>query len=68
MNTQGKTICKHLKRQWMTYRDMLMLGISTVPHKRVVESLHHFPGYGLVKRKNGRGLVEWRLIRVPAAS
>lgn len=59
--TQGRKLIAHLKRRPMTYMQMLMLGISTCPQKRVWECLQQ--GEYLHKRKNARGLVEWYITR-----
>ena len=63
MKTQGSRLIAHLKRRPMTYLDMLMLGISTCPHKRVAESLREgellAKGYTYV---NGRRLLRWRVV------
>lgn len=37
--TQGRQLISLLKRRQYTYMEMLLLGISTCPHKRIMESL-----------------------------
>jgi hypothetical protein len=59
--TQGRRIIAHLKRRPMTYMQMLMLGISTCPQKRVTETLRE--DEHLFKRKNARGLTTWFITR-----
>ena len=61
--TQGRRLIAALKRRAMTYGDMLGMGISTCPHKRVAESLREgellAKGYTYV---NGRRLLRWRVV------
>lgn len=57
---QGRRLIAALKRKPHTYMEMLMLGISTSPQKRVVECLS--PTEQVHKAKNSRGLVMWRVI------
>ena len=57
MVTQGRQLIKALKRKPMTTMEMLMLGISVCPWKRVKEQL--LEGETLTKRKNSRGLTVW---------
>ena len=59
-NTQGRRLISALKRRAYTYLEMNMLGISVAPHMRIVESLRD--GEQIVKGKNARGLVTWRVI------
>jgi len=59
--TQGAVICAELKRRPMTYAQMQALGVSTSPQKRVAEWLDLHPKWQLVKGKNARGLVTWRV-------
>lgn len=55
--TQGRQIIAALRKRPLTYMQMLMLGVSTCPQKRVMESLRE--GERLSKLKNARGLVTW---------
>lgn len=57
--TQGRTLIAHLKRKPHTYLDMLRYGVSVCPWRRVMECLK--PNERLLKTKNGRGLVMWRV-------
>ena len=62
--TQGACITVALMKRAMTYGDMLALGISTCPHKRVMEYLDRVPGLVLVKteKKVGdRKLTAWKV-------
>jgi hypothetical protein len=59
--TQGQIVVAALKRRWMSYSDMLALGISLCPWKRVPDAIPH--GYELKKRTNAKGLTEWRVVR-----
>lgn len=62
--TQGQRILAALRRKPHTYMQMQMLGISTSPQKRLAESLHYLKeGERIVRRVNGRGLVEWSVQR-----
>lgn len=51
--TQGRELISHLSRKPHTYMQMLVLGISTCPQKRVVESLR--PDEKIVKGKRHLG-------------
>ena len=59
--TQGRLIIAELKRRPMTYGDMIrhMQGISTSPWRRALEALR--PGEEIIRAKNARGLVTWRV-------
>lgn len=59
--TQGRLLIERLKKKPHTYMDMLMVGISVSPWKRICESLRY--GEQLVKMKNARGLTTWRVIK-----
>lgn len=56
---QGRRLIAALKRKPHTYLEMLMLGISTSPQKRVVECLS--PTEQVHKVKNKAGLITWRV-------
>ncbi len=58
--TQGRRLIAHLKRRWHTYLEMNLLGISTSPQKRVVETLRD--GEQIDKRVGADGLVRWRVV------
>ena len=58
--SQGRRLIALLKRRGMTYMEMLSLGISTSPWKRVKEQLG--PCEVLQKYTNARGLVVWRVV------
>jgi hypothetical protein len=56
--TQGRAIIEELKRQPMTYWQMIRLGYGLSPQKRVRECL--LPDERIVKGKHGpTGLVTW---------
>jgi hypothetical protein len=59
--TQGRKLINALKRRPHTYMEMLSLGVSTSPWKRVSECLG--VGEQLVKTPNARGLTTWRVVR-----
>jgi hypothetical protein len=59
--TQGRKLIEVLKRQPLSYWDMLNLNISMSPWKRVVESLA--PDEELVKGTHYDGFVTWRVVR-----
>lgn len=50
--TQGRKLISALKRRGMTTLEMLQLGISVCPWKRVTEALKE--GERLIKSKKGR--------------
>ena len=50
--TQGRKLISALKRRGMTTLEMLQLGISVCPWRRVTESLKE--GEQLIKSKKGR--------------
>jgi len=50
--TQGRKLISALKRRGMTTLEMLQLGISVCPWKRVTEALKE--GEQLIKSKKGR--------------
>ena len=60
--TQGRQLIRALKRRGMTTMEMLQTGISVAPWKRVAEQLK--PGERLVKTKNARGLLVYRVTSV----
>lgn len=63
--TQDQRLIMALRRKPRTYLGMLLLGISTSPQKRVMESLHHLkPGERIVRKVNGSGLVEWSVAKL----
>lgn len=59
--TQGRCVIEALKRKPHTYAQMLALGVSLSPWKRVGECLRH--GESLVKAPNRQGLTTWRVVR-----
>lgn len=64
MKTQGAQLWKLCKRRAMTYLDLALTCISTSPHKRLAEYSKHAPvGERLVRSKNKRGLVVFRVVR-----
>jgi hypothetical protein len=62
--TQGRVIIEQLKRRPMTYMQMLALGVSVCPWKRVQESIGAAEGWRLdTSGRNRQGLVTWRVVR-----
>lgn len=59
LKTQGRKLIEHLKRRPMTYGEMQMLGISTSPQKRVIESLYR--NERVIKTKGHDSLVRWKV-------
>lgn len=60
--TQGDILAQALKREPMTYLEMLSLCVSTAPWKRIGEWLDSHDSWKLVKGQR-RGLVTWRIVR-----
>jgi hypothetical protein len=58
--TQCRRLISALKRRAYTYLEMQQLCISTSPQKRVSECLRD--DEQIVKGKNARGLVTWKVI------
>lgn len=58
--TQGRELISRLKRQPMTYMEMLRLGLSVCPWKRVAESLK--PSERIKKGRDKRNRITWRVI------
>jgi hypothetical protein len=66
--TQGQIIVRALRRRSMTYMEMMQLGVSVCPWKRVGEALRLDPALRLVKGKRKQGgleLVTWRIVKQP---
>ena len=62
--TQGRLIIEQLKRRPMTYMQMIALGVSVCPWKRVQESIGGAVGWRLdTSGRNRQGLVTWRVVR-----
>lgn len=64
--TQGEAIAQLLKVRAYTYMEMLAMGISTSPWKRVREYIEMHPEYILQKGTRAVGgdvLVTWRLVK-----
>lgn len=62
--TQGQRLIALLKQRAMTYMEMYQTGISTSPHKRIMETLDlpDYEGWRLMKyRVKGRP-VRWRVV------
>ena len=57
--TQGRKLIAVLKQRPMTYLEMMMLGISVCPWKRIKEGLRE--GETLVKGLNSKGQTTWRV-------
>lgn len=63
--TQGAVLVECLRLRPMTYGEMLRLGVSTCPWRRVAESLDTTK-WKLVKTKGHDGLIRWRVRRLTA--
>lgn len=62
--SQAQRLYIHLRRKALSYMEMLMLGVSTCPHKRLKEGLHHLkPGERLDKQPGADGLIRYRVVR-----
>lgn len=59
VETQGRRLINVLKRKRMTYLEMMLLGISTCPWKRIREQLRE--GELLVKSVNAKGQLTWHV-------
>jgi hypothetical protein len=60
--TQAEQLARHLRRREMTTMQMLYLGISVSPWKRLTETSTYLrPGEQLVKGKDGEGRVTYRI-------
>lgn len=66
--TQGACIVARLLKRPHTYGQMLALGVSTCPHKRVAEYLRGHAGLALVKATGRDGLIRWSIRRVRACT
>ena len=67
--TQGACIVSALLRKGHTHAQMQALGLSTSPHKRVMEYLSRHPEYVLQKDTRwmcgtGKSLIVWRVHKV----
>jgi hypothetical protein len=60
--TQGRVLIDHLKRKPHTYMDMLRLGISTSPWKRIKEALG--ADESVQKWFDKAGRITWRVVKV----
>ena len=58
--TQGRCLIQALKRKPHTYMEMLRIGVSTSPWKRVQECLRD--SEALIKTPGKDGLVRWRVV------
>jgi hypothetical protein len=62
--TQGRLLIEAIRNRPMTYQEMLKVGISTAPWKRVAESLGPQERISKgVRVVGGRSLVTWRVVR-----
>jgi hypothetical protein len=60
--TQGRLIIEQLKRRPMTYMQMLALGVSVCPWKRVKETISLMPGWDISYGQDTRGRLTWRAV------
>ena len=63
--TQGRILIGLLKRRAYTYLEMLMLGVSTCPWKRIREQLSG--DEQLIKQKDAKGRTTWRVTKAVQA-
>jgi hypothetical protein len=62
--TQGQKLLQACRRKAMTYGDLLALGVSTCPHKRLAEARRYLKqGERLLRGTNKRGLVTFSVIK-----
>jgi len=62
--TQAQRLYAALRRRGYTYLELLQLGVSTSPWRRLSESPHHLkPGERLERKKNAQGLTVLRVTR-----
>lgn len=63
--TQGQILLQACRRKEMTYGDLQALGISTSPHKRLVEAAARYlkPFETLRRRVNKAGLIAFKVVR-----
>jgi hypothetical protein len=62
--TQAAKIAVHLRRKAMTYMDMLALGVSVCPWRRLADSPSYLrPGERLERGLNREGRVTYRIRR-----
>jgi hypothetical protein len=60
--TQAEKLAVHLRKRALTTMEMLQLGYSVSPWRRLTESSTYLrEGERLVKGKNGRGLVTYAI-------
>jgi hypothetical protein len=63
--TQGQTLLQAIRKRAMTYGDLLALGVSTCPWRRLQEAERHLkPGERIVRKTNARGLVTLRAVKL----
>lgn len=61
--TQAEVLYAHLRRKAMTTMEMLSLGVSVSPWKRITEGAHHLrPGEKLVKGER-KGMRTYRVTK-----
>ena len=65
LKTQGAVLIECLRIRPRTYGEMIRLGVSTCPWRRVAESLDE-TREKLVKTKGHDGLIRWRVRRLTA--
>lgn len=58
--TQGRCVIAALKRRPHTYMQMISIGVSASPWKRVMESLRI--GESVVKETDKQGRTTWRVV------
>lgn len=62
--SQGQQLLNACRRRAMTYGDLLALGVSTCPWRRLSEAERHLkPGERIVRGTNKRGLVTFAVKR-----
>jgi len=62
--TQAQKLLSALRRRGHTYMELLQLGVSTSPWKRLAEGERYLkPGERLERKKNAQGLTVLRVTR-----
>jgi hypothetical protein len=58
--TQAEQLYAAIRLRPMTTMELLQMGVSVAPWKRISEGVHHLkPGERVVKERNWRGLVTY---------
>lgn len=63
MTTQAETLYSHLRRRAMTTMEMLALGVSVCPWRRISEGQHYLRPGEVIKKGERKGLVTYRVTK-----